>query len=127
MATSTDRGERCAHALLGRDLAFAPRTRRQGLHHLTVAAEAGLPIAQIDLSLVSMTMGRSPKANLTRLRRAVHDYGGNWRNPGTPWLGIERLTHERVRLALDLLGRRRAGVSSPYAHVTRGFAARGSF
>jgi TPR repeat protein len=124
MATSTDHGERCAHALLGRLLAFSPTTRRQGLHHLTVAADAGLPIARVDLALASLTMGRPSKANLTQLRRAVRDYGGNWRNPGTPWLGIERLSHERVRLALDLLGRPRARVSSPYAHVTHGFARR---
>jgi TPR repeat protein len=127
MATSTDLGERCAHALLGRLLAFTPRTRRQGLRHLAVAAEAGLPIAKIDLALASLTTGRSPRADMVRLQRAVRDYDGDWRVPGTPWLGIERLTHERVRLALALLGRPRARTSSPYAHVTRGFATRGSF
>jgi TPR repeat protein len=36
MAISSDRGERCAHAVLGRLLAFTPGTRRQGLQHLVL-------------------------------------------------------------------------------------------
>jgi TPR repeat protein len=123
MATSTDLGERCAHALLGRLLAFTPGTRSQGLHHLTVAADAGLPIAQVDLALALLTTGRSWAASRTMLRRAVRAYSGHWRHPGTPWLGIERVTHERIRLALDLLGRPRECISSPYEHLTRGFGA----
>jgi TPR repeat protein len=123
MATSTDLGERCAHALLGRLLAFTPSTRREGLHHLSVAADAGLPIAKIDLALASLATGRSLRASMTLLRRGVRDYGGRWRNAGTPWLGVERLSQMRVWLALDLLGRPYACVSSPYEHVTRGFAA----
>jgi TPR repeat protein len=122
MATSTDLGERCAHALLGRLLAFTPRTRREGLHHLTVAADAGLPIAKIDLALAFLTIGRSSRDSMTLLRRGVRDYGGHWRNPGTPWLGVERLSQERVRLALELLGRPHTCVRSPYEYVTRGFA-----
>jgi TPR repeat protein len=103
-ATSTERGERCAHALLGRLLAFTPSTRRRGLQHLEIAANSGLPLAHVDLALALLASGGKWSACAAHLRSAIRAYGSQWRDAGGPWRGIERLTEERISLAHDLLG-----------------------
>lgn len=123
LATSTDCGERCAHALLGRQLAFSRRTRREGIQHLEFAANAGLPLAQVDLALALITLGRSWSSCAKMLRTAVRRYQGPWRQPGSVWLGIERLTSERMQLATGLLGLPALQASS-FERVTEKFGRR---
>jgi TPR repeat protein len=119
-ATSTDSGEAAAHAMLGRQLAFSGKTRRQGLRHLAAAAEAGLPMAHADHALAELAAGQAWSRCRKRLARSVELYAGPWRRPGGVWIGIERLTLSRIRLAAELIGSPSVP-SSPCVHVTRRF------
>jgi TPR repeat protein len=121
MAVSSDDGERCAHALLGRQLAFGARTRRAGIRHLEIAAATGLPLAKIDLALALLPRTRqwAPIARL--LREGVGSYKGPWRRPGGVWLGIEPLTRARVVLACELLDLQMPRAAMTFGRVTMNF------
>lgn len=125
MATTSELGERCAHALLGRQLAFEPKTARLGIRHLERAAGAGLPLAHLDLALalLSRTKRWAPSARI--LREGVRLYQGTWRQPGSVWLGIERLTRLRMVLACGLLGIQRPSDDNHLRRLTLGFKGAG--
>ena len=127
LSYSTELGERCAHALLGRLLAFSQRTRTEGIQHLEIAASVGLPLAQVELALASLILGETWTKCSKLLRKAVQSYSKSWRQPGTIWLGVEFLTLERIELASDLLGQSgRAKEVSEFHRFAQGFNAKPS-
>jgi hypothetical protein len=122
LGSSNECGEPCAHALLGRLLAFSAKTSRSGIHHLEIAANSGLPLADVDLALAFLVAGHQWAACAKLLRRAIQRYQGQWRRPGSVWLGIEGLTSQRIRLAIELLGQPAIHMENPFDELARAFA-----